>query len=179
PQRAASTAREDSALTHPNPVCIDACAAYAAAIAAGIAGASPDAMREAALAQASKTHAASAARAAIERGAAGELPADFESGAGAVLTALQNAFYQLFHAPGVEEGIIATVHLGADTDTNAAIAGALLGAAHGKGAFPSRWVLPLLACRPLAGAGAPRPRAYAYWPDDALDLAEALVKDAM
>lgn len=178
PHRAAGAAREDSALTHPNPVCLDACAAYAAAIAAGIAGAAREAMLQAALAHASKTHAAGAARAAIERGAAGERPADFESGKSRALTALQNAFYQLLFAPSLEEGIIATVRAGGDTDTNAAIAGALLGAAYGKGAFPSRWILPLLACRPLAGAGALRPRGYAYWPDDALDLAEALLKDA-
>ena len=178
PQRAAGAAREDSALTHPNPVCLDACAAYAAAIAAGIAGAAREAILQAALAHASKTHATSPARAAIERGAAGERPADFESGKGRVLTALQNAFCQLLFAPSLEEGIIATVRAGGDTDTNAAIAGALLGAAYGKGAFPARWILPLLACRPLAGAGALRPRAYAYWPDDTLDLAEALIKEA-
>jgi len=94
---------------------------------------------------------------------------------GWVLIALQSAFHQLFSASSVEEALVATVGAGGDTDTNAAIAGALLGAAQGREAFPSRWILPLLACRPLAVAGAQRPRPIAYWPDDALDLAEALV----
>ena len=57
PARAARTAREDSALTHPNPVCIEACAAYAAAIAVGVAGGGREAMREAALAQLQRTRA--------------------------------------------------------------------------------------------------------------------------
>ena len=176
PARAAHAAREDSALTHPNPVCQEACAAYAAAIAAGVAGGSREAMLQAALAHAQKTHAATSARAAIERGAGAEAPGDFVTHQGWVLIALQNAFHQLFSARSVEEALVATVGAGGDTDTNAAIAGALLGAAHGRGAFPSRWILTLLACRPLAAAGAQRPRPIAYWPDDALDLAEALVR---
>src|SRR5438552_3184479 len=38
PALAARTARDDSTLTHPNEVCVEACAGFAAAIAAGIAG---------------------------------------------------------------------------------------------------------------------------------------------
>jgi ADP-ribosylglycohydrolase len=76
----------------------------------------------------------------------------------------------------VEEAIVATVESGGDTDTNGAIAGALVGAIHGRDAFPSRWILPILACRSLAEAGAKRPRPSVYWTDDALDLAEALLR---
>jgi ADP-ribosylglycohydrolase len=93
---------------------------------------------------------------------------------GWVLIALQNAFFQLFAAKNAEEAIVATVGCGGDTDTNAAIAGALAGALHGRGAFPARWIFPLLACRSLSAAGARQPRPSAYWTDDALDLAEAL-----
>ena len=46
---------------------------------------------------------------------------------------------------------------GGDTDTNAAIAGALLGAADGLGAIPPRWVMPVQACRPHADLGALNP----------------------
>jgi len=70
---------------------------------------------------------------------------------------------------------VQTVAYGGDTDTNAAIAGALLGAAHGREAIPSRWILPVISCRPLAEAGAARPRPMHYWPDDVLDVAEALI----
>ncbi len=167
PARAAATARPDSALTHPNPVCLEACAAYCAAIAAGVAGASREEMVRTALA-----HCTGPAREAIERNA---LPADFHDRQGWVITALQNAFFRLQGAENVEEALVATVACGGDTDTNAAIAGALLGALHGRAAFPARWIAPVLACRPLAEASAPRPRPMAYWPDDVLELAEALI----
>lgn len=184
PVRAAAAAREDCALTHPNPVCADACAAYVAAIAAGIAGGSRDVMLAAALAHAAAgttatttaTPAASAARSAIERAARGEAVPDFASDPGGVLIALQNAFFQLLHARDFEAALVATVGAGGDTDTNAAVAGALLGAALGIAAIPSRWVAPVLACRPLNEAGAARPRPMQYWPDDLLDIAEALLR---
>jgi ADP-ribosylglycohydrolase len=32
------------------------------------------------------------------------------------------------------------VSLGGDTDTNAAVTGALLGALHGRGSLPARWL---------------------------------------
>ena len=168
PARAARAAREDSALTHPNPVCVEACAGYCAAIAAGVAGATVREMLATALA-----HSSGAARAAIERGAAGAQP-EYEKNIGWVVIALQNAFFHLGKS-GFESTLLATVASGGDTDTNAAIAGALLGAAHGREAVPPRWILPLLACRPLAEAGAPRPRPMELWPDDVLELAEALV----
>jgi hypothetical protein len=44
---------------------------------------------------------------------------------------------------GFEEGLRYVVGLGGDTDTNAAVAGALLGAAHGAGAIPVAWRLRL------------------------------------
>jgi ADP-ribosylglycohydrolase/fructose-1,6-bisphosphatase/inositol monophosphatase family enzyme len=169
PARAAATARVDSGLTHPNPVCLDACAGFAAAIAAGVGGAGRSAMLDAAL-----SHSGGAARAAIEAGANGQAPASYEKKMGWVLIALQNAFLCLMHEE-FEAALVATVGRGGDTDTNAAIAGALLGAAHGREAIPARWILPVLACRPLAEAGALRPRPMACWPDDVLELAEALL----
>jgi ADP-ribosyl-[dinitrogen reductase] hydrolase len=167
PARAADAARDDSKLTHPNPVCLEACAGYAAAIAAGVAGGSREAMLEAALA-----HSSGPARDAI---ASGKPPADYFARMGWVLIALQNAFHHL-RSSSFEDALIATVAAGGDTDTNAAVCGALLGAAHGKAAIPPRWILPVLACRAAIDAGAPRPRPAEYWPDDILELAEALLQ---
>jgi ADP-ribosylglycohydrolase len=94
---------------------------------------------------------------------------------GWVLIALQNAFYRLLHAPSPEEGIAQTIACGGDTDTNAAIAGALLGAAFGAEAFPHQWVDRLLTCRAMrATAGCRRPRPPTFWPVDCLILAERL-----
>jgi ADP-ribosyl-[dinitrogen reductase] hydrolase len=41
---------------------------------------------------------------------------------------------------GFEEGLRSVVALGGDTDTNAAVTGALLGALHGHGTLPSAWL---------------------------------------
>ena len=57
----------------------------------------------------------------------------------------------------------------------AAIAGALLGAADGRASLPMRWIMPVLTCRPDAGLHPARPRPDEYWPDDLLDLTEALL----
>ena len=39
-----------------------------------------------------------------------------------------------------EQGLRSVVALGGDTDTNAAVAGALLGALHGTDALPAAWL---------------------------------------
>jgi ADP-ribosylglycohydrolase/fructose-1,6-bisphosphatase/inositol monophosphatase family enzyme len=167
---AARTARDDSALTHSSEVCLESCAAYAAAIAAGVAGASREEMVQAALGNSK-----GAAREAVEKGAAGWLPEDYFTHMGWVLVALQNAFFFL-KSESFENALVDTVARGGDTDTNAAIAGALIGALLGRDAVPPRWIYPLLACRPLAESGALRPRPVEYWPDDILELAEALLR---
>jgi ADP-ribosylglycohydrolase len=167
PARAAAAARQDSALTHTNPVCVEACAAYAAAIAAGVDGASREGMREAALA-----NSRGRAREIVERA---RRPVDFMKQMGWVLIALENTFFHLKNSE-FENALITTVGSGGDTDTNAAVCGALLGAALGRQAIPSRWILPGLACRATVDAGAPRPRPAAYWPDDIAELAEALLQ---
>jgi ADP-ribosylglycohydrolase len=41
---------------------------------------------------------------------------------------------------GFEDGLRYVVGLGGDTDTNGAVAGALLGAAHGTGSLPALWL---------------------------------------
>ena len=94
---------------------------------------------------------------------------------GWVLIALQNAFYHLAAGTGVEQALIQTVGYGGDTDTNGAIAGALLGAADGRTALPAAWVAMVLTCRPDPGLHPHRPRPDEYWPDDLVDLTEALL----
>ena len=55
-------------------------------------------------------------------------PSEYMNQMGWVLTAFQNALYELMHAPTLKEGVIATMQCGGDIDTNGAICGALLGA---------------------------------------------------
>ncbi len=56
-----------------------------------------------------------------------------------------------------------------------ALAGALRGAAIGRQAFTPLEALAVLTCRPDAGLGVAHPRPEEYWPDDLIDLAEALL----
>jgi ADP-ribosylglycohydrolase/fructose-1,6-bisphosphatase/inositol monophosphatase family enzyme len=175
PDEAADCARQDSALTHPNPVCGDSCAVYVAAIASAVAtGGGPEGAYEAALRQARRLAVQASVREALER-ARTAAPEDYYTNQGWVLIALQNAFYQLLHAGSLEEGVVATVTAGGDTDTTAAIAGALLGAVHGREAIPPRWSRAVRSCRMLPGTPTDHPRAQEYWPVDVLELAELLV----
>jgi ADP-ribosylglycohydrolase/fructose-1,6-bisphosphatase/inositol monophosphatase family enzyme len=174
PARAARLAAEDARLTHPNPVCQAANAAYAAAIAVGVAGGDAAVMVAAAETHAGGGDYADAVRfrlAAARR----EPPADFQHLMGWVMTALQNAFHHLMRETPLAEALPATVARGGDTDTNAAICGTLLGALQGRDAVPLQWRNAVLTCRPLPGPGIRHPRPAEYWPDDALDLAEALL----
>jgi len=66
---------------------------------------------------------------------------------------------------------------GGDTDTNAAIAGALLGAVYGLDAIPAQWKDKVLSCRPEDGLKDGRhPRPECFWPVDALQVAESLLR---
>lgn len=166
----------DAALTHPNPVCRDANRIFVASLAYAICGGGDGASvyrhaRELARAW----RADRSVRLALRR-AGKSRPRDYVSQQGHVLIALQNAFFQALHAPSLEEGIVDTVQQGGDTDTNAAIAGALLGAIHGRTSIPRQWLDRILTCRPIAEVpGVHRPRPRAFWPVDALVLAEELV----
>jgi ADP-ribosyl-[dinitrogen reductase] hydrolase len=171
----ADYARKDSRLTHPHRLCQDACAVFVVAIARGVrSGEGPQQVFHHALAFADE-HACPETAQILANAALGP-PEDYEHQMGWVAIALQNAFYQLLHAKSLEEGVVNTVMRGGDTDTNAAIAGALLGAVHGRAAIPEQWQRMLLSCRPIEGLGGvfkPRPRLF--WPVDCLYLAEHLL----
>jgi ADP-ribosylglycohydrolase len=179
PEALAQHARTDASLTHPHPTCLDANVVYTAAIAFAIRTANPpERIYQHALDTVKSNRIGSAVSGCLRK-AASKPPADYGTQQGWVLIALQNAFYQLLHAPNLEEGIVDTIRRGGDTDTNAAIAGALLGAAWGRTAIPAQWLETLLACRPqLGNENVHRPRPQEYWPVDALQLAEQLIAPA-
>lgn len=169
-------AQQDAAVTHPHPVCLQANALFAMAIADTIAtGKGPQELYEQIKAWASAVKIeTSLMKVVIDASTAP--PLDYVHQQGWVLIAFQNALWQLLHAPSLEEGVIETVMQGGDTDTNAAIAGALLGAVYGREAVPARWSEKVLTCRPQAGNRAVRhPRPECFWPVDALEVATALV----
>ncbi len=179
-KRAAVWARQDAMLTHPHPVCVAASAAFAAAIAAGLEGADPAGMWKVAHETAGGgTHYDAWDDGGVVRDclaqAREEGLRDVTRQQGWVLIALQNAFHRLLARQSLETALIETVMMGGDTDTNAAICGALLGAAQGREAVPLRWRRQVLGCRAVAIRGVQHPRPATYWTDDALELAEALV----
>lgn len=172
PAELAGLAREDAGITHPHPVCRDASAAFCVALAHSIrTGEGADAAHAAALAWAREAGAEPDVIETLE--AASAPPADFLRQSGWVRTALQNAFHRSLTAPSLQQGLVDTVMAGGDTDTNGAIAGALLGAVYGREGVPAGWRRAVLTARALPGT--PRPRPQCLWPVDCDDLAERLL----
>lgn len=68
-----------------------------------------------------------------------ELPLAGEQGRTAVAAATI-ALWTAYHQSNLERALIQLVNAGGDTDTNAALAGALLGARDGESAIPPRWL---------------------------------------
>jgi ADP-ribosylglycohydrolase len=132
----AAAARSDSSLTHPNPSCRDAVAAYGIAIAHLI---RTRGAREAAFVAARDWAEAEACEEvrdwldlAVTSG-----PVPFRPMDGFVKIAFVHAFRYLMTGHGYEDALRATLAGGGDTDTNACIVGGLLGAAEGVEAIPA------------------------------------------
>lgn len=169
-------ARRDAELTHPHRICGDANAVFAATLAFAIAsGPSAEEAHTHACAVATAIDADALVHAALEEALAGP-PVDFMHQMGWLRIALHNAFFQLLTAPTLAAGVSDTVGRGGDTDTNGAIAGALLGAVHGGRAVPAQWRRAIRSCRPIRGLpGALNPRPRWLWPVDVETLAERLL----
>ncbi|WP_417689369.1 ADP-ribosylglycohydrolase family protein [Pseudidiomarina sp.] len=73
---------------------------------------------------------------------------DFYTNMGWVRIALHNALFHLFNETPWRTAVHETVMQGGDTDTTAAIVGALLGARDGVSAIPSDWLHDVQACTP-------------------------------
>lgn len=82
--------------------------------------------------------------------------------------ALQHALFHLLHSTDFEAALVQTISLGGDTDTNGAIAGALLGATLGEAAIPARWRETVRDCLPR--------RPVEYRCTDLTELALALLE---
>lgn len=157
-RRAASLA--ESAITHFDPRCQLACAAFNAAIAAGVRGADATAMAAAAARELEEAAALLRAQLADEAepvdAALRLLRADLVAAQsndpqlygpelhlhdheGFVRVAFRLAFWHLGHSSDPARALIDVANRGGDADTNAAITGALLGACHGETSIPLVW----------------------------------------
>jgi len=168
---AAAWAREDCALTHPNPACADGAAAVAVAVAAAVRGGGARGAHQAAVAWALE---AGAAPAVVEALRAAERSAPAPEATEAAPALLADAFHRLLHAESLEAGVRAAAAGGGPAGARAGLAGALLGAVHGRAAVPEQWRAMVLSCRPHPSR-ARHPRPPACWPVDVQELAERLL----
>jgi ADP-ribosyl-[dinitrogen reductase] hydrolase len=192
PGRRRAVSMVDSAITHFDPRCQLACAAFNAALAAAIGG--PPGVGAAAMLAAARDELGEAAgwmvnacpgegdlvEAALEdlRGDLAAAESDepelysrelhLHHMMGFVRVAFRLAFWHLVHTDEPVAALIDTVNRGGDADTNGAIVGALLGACHGEEALPAQWrQLVLNALR-----GEKSPFAVEYHPRQLLVLLE-------
>jgi ADP-ribosylglycohydrolase len=159
---------DDCVLTHYDPRCQLACVAFNAALASAIASVkapTPEAMVAAAQGDLTVAAALLGKEALDEvrdtQAALAFLRKDLELAAspdpelygpelflhrqvGFVRVAFRLAFWELCHAPDLETALVDVVNRGGDTDTNAALTGALFGALQGEGAVPEEWRLNVL-----------------------------------
>ena len=128
----AAAARAVSELTHVDPVAGDACALWCLAI--------DHAVRTGRLdVRVGLRHVDAASWAPLLDEAETVAPSHYAASNGWVVAALLGAWSAISHTDGLVAGLHAAVAGGGDTDTVAAIAGQLLGAAYGAGAVPARY----------------------------------------
>jgi ADP-ribosyl-[dinitrogen reductase] hydrolase len=169
-------AKWDARMTHPHPICVEANVLFAQAIALAVRNgmSGPDLYEE--IRRRAILRQVPAPLLAATEASRQSPPNDFLTQQGWVLIAWQNALWHLLHTESLEEAVVATVMSGGDTDTNAAICGALLGSVYGIDALPQQWVDRLSQCRPERGRlGVHRPRPECFWPHDFMSLAEGLL----
>ncbi len=178
----AGLACAESAITHADPRCQLACAAFTAAIAAAVRADGPVdragmlvaaraglGQAVAVLLDALPSETALIGRAAAQIGADLDTADDGEPGVhgadfhlqrtmGFVRVALRLAFWHLGHGTSWRDALIDVANRGGDADTNGAICGALLGAADGEDAIPAAWRARVLGA--LAGAASPFATTY-------------------
>jgi ADP-ribosyl-[dinitrogen reductase] hydrolase len=80
----------------------------------------------------------------VPRETESDLPITVAGETGYVVHCVEIAFWFVTHARSLEDALIYLAQAGGDTDTNAAVAGALLGARYGEAALPPRWVAQLV-----------------------------------
>jgi ADP-ribosylglycohydrolase len=178
----------DSAITHFDPRCQLACAAFNAAIAACFHGAvDVTEMFAAARAEldggAQQLIAQGSVDAGLAEAARTALRADLDAAEtddpglygddlhlvhhqGFVRVAFRLAFWELAHAPTFKSALVDVVNRGGDADTNGAITGALVGALHGQKEIPQDWADAVLG----ALEGSTGPFATTYHPKLLLEL---------
>jgi ADP-ribosyl-[dinitrogen reductase] hydrolase len=87
----------------------------------------------------------------VPRESQDDLPITVAGEAGYVVHCVEIAFWFVMHDRTLEDALVYLAQAGGDTDTNAALAGALLGARYGEAALPPRWLQQLVGAQGIAG----------------------------
>lgn len=174
-------ARSDAAVTHVHENCLAVNTLFLFAVATAVAGRgsdgtfTPGELYEQIVRRASEGDIPEEVRRWTGEAGAGP-PEDYLGRQGWARIAWHNALYQVLNAPDAAAGVIDTVRRGGDTDTNAAVTGALLGALYGGAAFPVQWRSAVSTARALPTGEVQRPRPPILFPVDWDILAERLLR---
>ena len=140
PQRLVKDAVESARATHYDPRCVWTTVAVCAAVALELAGA--EWTLEELAAALEDAEAPPEVIVAVELSGSPEIAAldldEWES-MGYTIRAMTAGLWAAAHAEGFEPNLLTVINAGGDTDTNGAVAGAVLGARFGVAAVPSRW----------------------------------------
>ena len=173
----AKWAMQDAEITHPHTICQQTNALFAMGVAYAIQSDCENMELYQNVLQWAKGMSVHPDLLGIIQKASKEPPENYVYQQGWVLIAFQNTLYQLTHATSFEEGVVDTIMRGGDTDTNAAICGALLGAVYGQDSIPPQWIKTLQNCRPYENnPKVHNPRPECFWPVDVLELASGLIE---
>ena len=82
-----------------------------------------------------------------------DLPVTVAGETGYVVHCVEIAFWFVTHDRTLEDALVYLAQAGGDTDTNAAVAGALLGARYGESALPPRWMDQMIGAQGIARLG--------------------------
>lgn len=128
PVQMEQASRIDASMTHYDSLSAEACVAYNFILKDLLEGKEPSFQSDVPVVEASLKASKSVARDLIT------------NGRGMVLVSLAGAAWAAREAKDLEHGIIEVVNWGGDADSNAAIAGGLLGAKFGPDSIPKRWL---------------------------------------
>ncbi len=141
PERLVSETLQSAIVTHHDPRCGWSATAVNIALAGALADRPAD-LRVLAdvLEDAGAPKSVGDAVRACEEASLDALHLDHDNSMGYTLKAMQVGLWALTRQEGLEPILLSIVNAGGDTDTNAAVAGALLGARDGAEAVPDRWL---------------------------------------
>jgi len=133
--------RKSALVTHYDPRCVWSAIALNGALALSLGGASPDLEELAALLDRAGAPEEVGMAIRVVRGCPLEaLALDHREDMGYTLKALQVGLWALQQEPDFETVLLAVVNAGGDTDTNGAVAGAVMGSRVGLAGIPRRWL---------------------------------------